>query len=380
MCLHLRISPCPLHLPEICSFQSPSQLLYDSNYRLSITCETKSRHLRRPNQRVLSDGKIKSTRHRRKCMKGLMSVEEAKEICKSRVKWRSILSAYPARDMAWWYVCMYVCLSKLLKRRIRYLKCSVLLHLYLIKAQDVWKELEQCYRASLKLCNTNIEARLKRRTFYGFLPRPPTAHLRLSFWQRVLLVLLTPPYWLCKSGRQDELTGIVYVIAVFTPLDTLYHNYAEVNGLRAAIFVYRFWHFGQRMQGWRTYEKNIQCESVWKKKPRMTQINLRSLQIKRVLTDGKIKSTYLLVTGVNVWKDWWVWKKRKRYARVGRSGVLFFRPIPRGTWRDDMSVMCVTPSISGKSIIQVIQWRWISLRLNSMPQNNRYTALGKLYI
>ena len=59
-------------------------------------------------KRVLSDGKIKSTRHRRKCMKGLMSVEEAKEICKSRVKWRSILSAYPARDMAWWYVCMYV--------------------------------------------------------------------------------------------------------------------------------------------------------------------------------------------------------------------------------------------------------------------------------
>ena len=40
-------------------------------------------------KRVLSDGKIKSTRHRRKCMKGLMSVEEAKEICKSREKWNN---------------------------------------------------------------------------------------------------------------------------------------------------------------------------------------------------------------------------------------------------------------------------------------------------
>ena len=37
-------------------------------------------------KRVLSDDKIKSTHHRRKCMKGLMSVEEAKEICKSREK------------------------------------------------------------------------------------------------------------------------------------------------------------------------------------------------------------------------------------------------------------------------------------------------------
>ena len=62
-------------------------------------------------KRVLSDGKIKSTRHRRKCLKGLMSVEEAKEIlCKSREKLRSILSADPAwRDDM--YVCRYVYLS-----------------------------------------------------------------------------------------------------------------------------------------------------------------------------------------------------------------------------------------------------------------------------
>ena len=56
---------------------------------------------------ILPSGKIKSTRHQRKCMEGLVSVEEAKEICKSREKWRSILSAYPARDMASSYVCMY---------------------------------------------------------------------------------------------------------------------------------------------------------------------------------------------------------------------------------------------------------------------------------
>ena len=83
-------------------------------YEKDIQCEsvwkkkprTTQINLRRQIKRVLSDGKIKSTRHRRKCMKGLMSVEEAKEVCKSREKWRSILSAYPARDMAWWYVCI----------------------------------------------------------------------------------------------------------------------------------------------------------------------------------------------------------------------------------------------------------------------------------
>ena len=43
-------------------------------------------------ERVLPGGNIKSTRYRGKCMKGLMSIQEAKEIC--------IISAYPARDMA----------------------------------------------------------------------------------------------------------------------------------------------------------------------------------------------------------------------------------------------------------------------------------------
>ena len=44
------------------------------------------------------------------CLMGLMSIQEAKEVCKSREKWRSIISAYLARTMAWWYVCMYVLL------------------------------------------------------------------------------------------------------------------------------------------------------------------------------------------------------------------------------------------------------------------------------
>ena len=76
-------------------------------------------------KRVLSDGKFKSTRHRRKCMKRLMSVEEAKEVCKSREKWRSILSAYPARDMAWWYVCMYVFITTDIQQPIKISKIQI---------------------------------------------------------------------------------------------------------------------------------------------------------------------------------------------------------------------------------------------------------------
>ena len=45
MCFYLSISPCPLHLPVKRIFQSTSQLFYDSNHRLSITCKTKSRHI-----------------------------------------------------------------------------------------------------------------------------------------------------------------------------------------------------------------------------------------------------------------------------------------------------------------------------------------------
>ena len=68
-------------------------------------CERRSRGRPRLNnedqiKRVLSDGKIKSTRHWRDCMKGLRSIQEAREICKSREKWRSSFSAYTKRGMA----------------------------------------------------------------------------------------------------------------------------------------------------------------------------------------------------------------------------------------------------------------------------------------
>jgi hypothetical protein len=42
---------------------------------------------------------VKSKRWRRPCMRASIRVEEAKDLCKDRVKWRSILSPYPARDM-----------------------------------------------------------------------------------------------------------------------------------------------------------------------------------------------------------------------------------------------------------------------------------------
>ena len=44
---------------------------------------------------VLSKGLVKSTRNRRACMRRCMTVDEAKEVCQDRSKWRSIVSAYP---------------------------------------------------------------------------------------------------------------------------------------------------------------------------------------------------------------------------------------------------------------------------------------------
>jgi hypothetical protein len=46
-------------------------------------------------ENILREG-LRSTKCRRACMR----VEEAKDVCRDRMKWRSILSAYPARDMA----------------------------------------------------------------------------------------------------------------------------------------------------------------------------------------------------------------------------------------------------------------------------------------
>jgi hypothetical protein len=44
---------------------------------------------------VLEKGQVKSNRNRRGCMRNLMSVEEAKGLCKDRSKWKEVISAYP---------------------------------------------------------------------------------------------------------------------------------------------------------------------------------------------------------------------------------------------------------------------------------------------
>ena len=49
--------------------------------------------------KILVEGHVKSMRTpRRACMKRLMTVDEAKEICGDRSIWHSVLSDYPARD------------------------------------------------------------------------------------------------------------------------------------------------------------------------------------------------------------------------------------------------------------------------------------------
>ena len=49
--------------------------------------------------KILEEGHVKSMK-RRACMKRLTTVDEAKEICRDRSVWRSVLSDYPARDKA----------------------------------------------------------------------------------------------------------------------------------------------------------------------------------------------------------------------------------------------------------------------------------------
>jgi hypothetical protein len=44
---------------------------------------------------VLQKGQVKSTGNRRACMRNLMTVEEAKGVCKVRSKWNEVISAYP---------------------------------------------------------------------------------------------------------------------------------------------------------------------------------------------------------------------------------------------------------------------------------------------
>ena len=49
---------------------------------------------------ILKEGNVLSTRNRWRCMRTCASFEEAREVCKDRSVWRSVLSAYPERDMA----------------------------------------------------------------------------------------------------------------------------------------------------------------------------------------------------------------------------------------------------------------------------------------
>ena len=49
--------------------------------------------------KILEEGHVKSMRTpRRACMRRLMTVDEAKEACKDRSVWRSVLSDYAAWD------------------------------------------------------------------------------------------------------------------------------------------------------------------------------------------------------------------------------------------------------------------------------------------
>jgi hypothetical protein len=43
-------------------------------------------------RQVLKKGQVKSTRIRRTCMRNLMKVEEAKDVCKDRSKWKEVTS------------------------------------------------------------------------------------------------------------------------------------------------------------------------------------------------------------------------------------------------------------------------------------------------
>ncbi|KAG7296450.1 hypothetical protein JYU34_020192 [Plutella xylostella] len=49
---------------------------------------------------ILKKSQIRSYRNRRACMKRLMNVEEAIEVCQDRGTWRSIVSAYPSGRQA----------------------------------------------------------------------------------------------------------------------------------------------------------------------------------------------------------------------------------------------------------------------------------------
>ena len=49
---------------------------------------------------ILKKAGIRSAHNRRMCMKRIMDVKEAKEVCQDRGKWRSLISAYPCGKKA----------------------------------------------------------------------------------------------------------------------------------------------------------------------------------------------------------------------------------------------------------------------------------------
>jgi hypothetical protein len=44
---------------------------------------------------VLEKGQVMSTRNRRACIRNLMTLEEAKGVCKDRSKWKKVIFAHP---------------------------------------------------------------------------------------------------------------------------------------------------------------------------------------------------------------------------------------------------------------------------------------------
>jgi hypothetical protein len=59
-----------------------------------------SRHISDILLSFLEKGQVRSTRNRRVCMRNLMTVEEAKSVCKDRSKWKDVISAYPKEKRA----------------------------------------------------------------------------------------------------------------------------------------------------------------------------------------------------------------------------------------------------------------------------------------
>jgi hypothetical protein len=58
---------------------------------------------------VLEKGQVRSKYPKPASVHGnLMTVEQAKGVCKDRSKWKEVISAYPKGKRAWYYVCMYV--------------------------------------------------------------------------------------------------------------------------------------------------------------------------------------------------------------------------------------------------------------------------------